>query len=231
MEFIVAVDGPAGSGKSTVAKLIANELGMTYVDTGAMYRMIALAMNEKKIIENEKEKIKELLETIEIDINRGNFFLNGVDVSQIIRTREISQKVSKVAAIKEIRVKLVDLQRKTAKNKIAILDGRDIGSVVFPNADLKVYIDASAEERAKRRMKEYTQNNDLSSAKFEEILIEIQARDKMDMEREESPLIRAKDAVFIDTTNKSIDEVKEDIINMVKRGIEKKSGGPGLSKK
>lgn len=154
-EFIVTVDGPAGSGKSTIAKIIAKKYGFTYLDTGAMYRMIALYALENSIDLQDSKAIETMLKNTKLDISRKSIFLNGKDVSDEIRTPRVSAIVSPVSAIKEVRVKLVDLQREISKGKSVILDGRDIGTVVFPSGDVKIYLVASPEERAKRRLKEY----------------------------------------------------------------------------
>ncbi len=203
--FIVAVDGPAGSGKSTISKIVAKEYDLTYLDTGAMYRMVALCSLENNIDLKDREAVSEMLDGIEIDIQGEKFILNGKDVSHDIRTPRVTAIVSDVAAIKEVRVKLVDLQREISKGKKVILDGRDIGTVVFPNAHLKVFLVASAEERANRRLKEYKEKGiDIS---FQEVLESIQNRDHIDSTREESPLKKAEDALEVDTSSKTIEEV------------------------
>ena len=152
--MIIAIDGPAGSGKSTISKLVAKDLDLIYLDTGAMYRLVTL-----KALEN-LDKINELLDNLEIDIREDGFYLDGVDVSEEIRKPIVSENVSKIAAIKEVRIKMVDLQRAFSKAKNVILDGRDIGTVVFPNADLKVFLVADARERANRRYKELTEKEE-----------------------------------------------------------------------
>lgn len=203
--FIVAVDGPAGSGKSTISKIVAKEYDLTYLDTGAMYRMVALCSLENNIDLKDREAVSDMLDRIEIDIQGEKFILNGKDVSHDIRTPRVTAIVSDVAAIKEVRVKLVDLQREISKGKKVILDGRDIGTVVFPNAHLKVFLVASAEERANRRLKEYKEKGiDIS---FQEVLESIQNRDHIDSTREESPLKKAEDALEVDTSSKTIEEV------------------------
>ena len=154
-EFIVTVDGPAGSGKSTIAKIVASKYGLTYLDTGAMYRMIALYALENNVNLEDEKSVEAMLENTKLDIVGNKFFLNGKDVSEEIRTPEVSGIVSPVAAIKAVRVKLVELQREISKGKKTILDGRDIGTVVFPNAQVKIFLVASPEERARRRLNEY----------------------------------------------------------------------------
>lgn len=203
--FIVAVDGPAGSGKSTISKIVAKEYDLTYLDTGAMYRMVALCSLENSIDLKNREAVSEMLDEIKIDIQGDKFILNGRDVSHDIRTPRVTAIVSDVAAIKEVRVKLVDLQREISKGKKVILDGRDIGTVVFPNAHLKVFLVASAEERANRRLKEYMEKG--IEISFQEVLESIQNRDHIDSTREESPLKKAEDALEVDTSSKTIEEV------------------------
>ena len=219
--MIIAIDGPAGSGKSTIAKLIAEDLELVYLDTGAMYRLVTLkALNEGILGNdglNELEKIKKLLDNLNIDIRENGFYLDDVDVSEEIRKPIISENVSDIAAIREVREKMVDLQRKFSKSKNVILDGRDIGTVVFPNADLKIFLVADAKERAKRRYKELVEKGE--NVEIEEIYDNILKRDKIDSTRKESPLKKAKDAVEVDTTFKSIKEVKNEILKMINVNI------------
>lgn len=202
--FIVAIDGPAGSGKSTVAKILAKKYAMTYLDTGAMYRMCALYFIENEISLDKKKNIEEHLPLINIDIEKDKFFLNGKDVSLEIRTPKVTGMVSYVAKIKEVREKMVELQRKISEGKDVILDGRDIGTVVFPNADLKVFLVASPEERAKRRMKDYEEKG--IHEDYEKVLASILERDFIDSTRKEGPLKKASDAVEISTDGDTIDE-------------------------
>ncbi len=215
--MIIAIDGPAGSGKSTISKLVARDLDLIYLDTGAMYRLVTLKALKMGILDGNLEdldKINELLDNLEIDIREDGFYLDGVDVSEEIRKPIVSENVSKIAAIKEVRIKMVDLQRAFSKAKNVILDGRDIGTVVFPNADLKVFLVADARERANRRYKELTEKGE--NVSLEEIYQNILMRDKIDSTREEAPLKKAEDAVEVDTTSKNIDEVKEKILNLYK---------------
>jgi len=214
MGFIVAVDGPAGSGKSTISKIVANKFNLTYLDTGAMYRMIAFkSLKDNVDLDNINEVIN-LLDKVELDMKDGKFFVDGQDVSLDIRTPEVTSIVSKVAAIKEVREKLVDLQRKISQGKDVILDGRDIGTVVFTNADLKIFLVASPEERAKRRVLDF-KNKGIEES-FEDVLNEIIRRDEYDSNRKESPLKKAEDAVEIDTSFMDINEVVEAISELVK---------------
>lgn len=216
-EFIVTVDGPAGSGKSTIAKIIAKKYGFTYLDTGAMYRMIALYALENSIDLQDSKAIETMLKNTKLDIVGNQFFLNGKDVSDEIRTPRVSAIVSPVSAIKEVRVKLVDLQREISKGKSVILDGRDIGTVVFPSGDVKIYLVASPEERAKRRFKEYEEKG--VEADYESVLASIKERDFIDSTRKESPLKKAEDAHEIDSSTMSIDEVVEVISKYIDEKI------------
>ena len=219
--MIIAIDGPAGSGKSTIAKLIAKDIGLVYLDTGAMYRLVTLKALNEGISGNGKlsdlGKIKKLLDNLNIDIKENGFYLDDVDVSEEIRKPIISENVSDIAAIREVREKMLDLQRKFSKSKNVILDGRDIGTVVFPNADLKIFLVADAKERAKRRYKELVEKGE--NVEIEEIYDNILKRDKIDSTRKESPLKKAKDAVEVDTTFKSIKEVKNEILKMINVNI------------
>lgn len=216
-EFIVTVDGPAGSGKSTIAKIIAKKYGFTYLDTGAMYRMIALYALENSIDLQDSKAIETMLKNTKLDIVGNQFFLNEKDVSDEIRTPRVSAIVSPVSAIKEVRVKLVDLQREISKGKSVILDGRDIGTVVFPSGDVKIYLVASPEERAKRRLKEYEEKG--VEADYESVLASIKERDFIDSTRKESPLKKAEDAHEIDSSTMSIDEVVEVISKYIDEKI------------
>lgn len=207
--YIVAVDGPAGSGKSTIAKLIAKKYNFTYLDTGAMYRMIAYYTIEHNISLDDKAAINKMLDEVKLDIVGNQFFVDGKDVTELIRTPEVNAIVSEVAAIKEIRKKLVDLQRAIGNDKEIILDGRDTGTTVFPNADVKIFLLASPEIRAKRRLNEYKEKN--TKITYEEVLESIKKRDHIDSTREESPLVMASDAKKVDSSDKNIEEVVAEI--------------------
>ncbi|WP_369715233.1 (d)CMP kinase [Leptotrichia alba] len=209
--MIIAIDGPAGSGKSTIAKLIAEDLGLVYLDTGAMYRLVTLkALNDG--ILGDLEEIKKMLDNLNIDIKENSFYLDDIDVSEEIRKPVVSENVSNIAAIREVREKMVDLQRKFSESKNVILDGRDIGTVVFPNADVKIFLVADAKERANRRYKELVKKGE--NVKIEEIYENILKRDEIDSTRKESPLKKAKNAIEVDTTSKNIEEVKNEILNI-----------------
>lgn len=217
--MIVAVDGPAGSGKGTVTKRIEKELGFLNLDTGATYRCVALeVLRRGRSLDNEKEIIK-VANEIDIQIkNEGEkdiILLNGEDVSKEIRTKEVTAIVSQVSSIIPVREKMVEVQRNLAKGKNVIVEGRDIGTVVFPNADIKIYLDASEEVRAKRRYEENKQNG--IDTTYEEVLENVRMRDYNDMHKKVGALKKADDAILVDSTNLSIDEVvnkiKEIIIN------------------
>ena len=214
--LIVAIDGPAGSGKSTIAKLVAKKFNFTYIDTGAMYRMITLYLLENKISFDNLDKIQKILNEINLDMKEDKFFLNNVDVSLKIREEIINENVSKVASIKAVRENLVNLQIKIASDKNVILDGRDIGTVVFPNAQVKIFLVASAEERARRRYNEFMEKK--VEITYDEVLKSLKERDHLDSTRKESPLVKASDALELDTTNLKIDEV----VNFISNEIEKR---------
>ncbi len=217
--MIVAVDGPAGSGKGTVTKRIEEELGFLNLDTGATYRCVALQTLRKGIkIENEDAIIK-IANDIDIKIdNTGDkdiILLNGEDVSKEIRTKEVTEIVSQVSSIIPVREKMVEVQRNLAKGKNVIVEGRDIGTVVFPNADIKIYLDASEEIRAKRRYKENKQSG--INTTYEEVLENVKMRDYNDMHKKVGALKKADDSVVIDSTELSIEEVVEKIKELIKK--------------
>ena len=212
--MIIAIDGPAGSGKSTIAKLIAEDLGLVYLDTGAMYRLVTLKALNDGILGN-LDKIIKMLDDLRIDIKKNGFYLDDTNVSEEIRKPVVSENVSDIAAIREVREKMVDLQRKFSESKNVILDGRDIGTVVFPNADVKIFLIADAKERANRRYRELVAKGE--NVKIEEIYENILKRDKIDSTRNESPLKKADDAIEVDTTSKSIEEVKNEILYIIKQ--------------
>jgi cytidylate kinase len=210
MNFTVAIDGPAGSGKSTIAKIVCKELGFTHIDTGAMYRAVGLFALNKGVDIYDEERINSILDEIEIKYVDGKIYLNGADVSGLIRTPEVSNAASRVSSYKLVREKLVYLQQKASENGKYILDGRDIGYKVLPNANLKVFLTASIDCRAERRFKE------LPNANLEEIKEQIKIRDHNDSTRKESPLKMADDAILVDTTEMTIEEVSNKIISLIK---------------
>ena len=218
MSFIVGIDGPAGSGKGTVTKRVANELGLINIDTGSTYRCVALeALNQHVSLEN-REKIIEIAKSISIEIEPNKegdkVFLNGEDVTLKIRSKEVTSIVSQVSSINEVRFAMVDLQRKMAEGKNVIMEGRDICTYVFPNADVKIYLDASVEERAKRRFKENQEKGIEMS--YEEVYESIRQRDENDKNKEIGALKIAEDSVVVDTTSLSIEEVVEKVISIIK---------------
>ncbi len=189
MSFIVAIDGPAGTGKGTIAKLIAKDFGFIYVDTGAMFRCVTLAMLKQNITLEETARIQTLLDEIQIDLKEENeeqlVLLNGKDVTKEIRTREVNDFISEVSKLKMVRNKLLDLQRKMGEGQNIVMEGRDIGTTVFPKADVKIYLDASSEERARRRVKQ-NEEKGIKMA-YEEVIESVKLRDKVDYERELAP--------------------------------------------
>ncbi|SFR90244.1 (d)CMP kinase [Anaeromicropila populeti] len=212
MGFSIAIDGPAGAGKSTIAKRIAKELGFIYVDTGAMYRAMGLYFQRKNIEDTVviKRDCKEADITILYENGEQQVILNGENVNGFIRTEEAGKMASHVAKIKEVRFQLVELQRKLSKTSDVVMDGRDIGTHVLPNADLKIYLTASAYTRAERRYKELLEKGE--TCELEKIEEDIVARDEQDMNREFAPLRQAQDAVLIDSSDLTIDEVVKKII-------------------
>ena len=218
MSFIVGIDGPAGSGKGTVTKRVANELGLVNIDTGSTYRCVALEMLNQSVSLGETDKIIEIAKNVNIEIipnkDGDKVFLNGEDVSLKIRSKEVTSVVSQVSSIKEVRFEMVNLQRKLAEGKNVIMEGRDICTYVFPNADVKIYLDASVEERAKRRYKENQEKGIKMS--YEEVYESIRLRDENDKNKEIGALKIAKDSIVVDTTSLTIDEVGEKVIKIIK---------------
>ena len=219
--FSIAIDGPAGAGKSTIAKNLARELNCIYIDTGAMYRAVGLYCINHQIDYADEEMVTRILPELSIDIHYTNgvqtIHLNNEDVSVSIRTQEVASAASKVATYAEVRSALVAMQRKMQSTTSVVMDGRDIGTVVLPNATLKIFLTASASERAHRRCKEYEEKGIESN--FEEILKEIEERDYQDSHREVSPLKKADDAVEIDTTYLTIDGIADQILELLKERI------------
>lgn len=218
MSFIVGIDGPAGSGKGTVTKNIANKLGLINIDTGSTYRCVALEVINQKVSLEDKERIIEIAKTIKIEIETladgDKIFLNGKEVTKEIRSKEVTQIVSQISSIKEVRFQMVELQRKLAEGKNVIMEGRDICTYVFPNADVKIYLDASVEERAKRRYKENKEKNiDMT---YEEVIENIKKRDENDKAKEIGALKKAEDSIVVDTTSLTIEQVVEKIIEIIK---------------
>lgn len=215
--FIVAIDGPNGSGKSTVAKKVADILGIIYIDTGAMYRALGYYFTKNSIEMTDENAILHMKKPkLELDFKSGKavVILDGEDISDKIRTPEIAMAASNISKLLPIREYLVELQRNMAKGSSVVMEGRDIGSVVFPNADVKIYLTADLEKRAERRLKDY----ELGGKKLskDEVMRDIEKRDYQDMHRENSPLIQVEDAVLIDTTSLTLDEVVGKVIEIIK---------------
>ena len=216
--FKVAIDGPGGAGKSTIARCVAKKLGFVYIDTGAMYRTAALAcINCGVNIKENPEKAIEIVNSVSIDIDyiegEQRIFLDGCDVSEKIRTPEISMGASDVSAIGAVREKLVSMQRALAGTKNVIMDGRDIASAVLPDADVKIFLTASAEERANRRYKELCEKG--AQVSYDKVLKDIQKRDHQDTTRAVSPLKQVDDAVLIDTSDLTFDESVKAVLDLI----------------
>lgn len=221
MSFNIAIDGPAGAGKSTAAKAAAKELGFIYVDTGAMYRTIALYLLQNRTDIEDETALRSALDGIEIRIayeeDGQHMILNGEDISGLIRTPEVSEMASRSSARPVVRQKLLDLQRDLAAREDVLMDGRDIGTAILPDADLKIYLTASVEERARRRHLEMIEKGGESS--LEEIRKEIEERDYRDMHRDISPLVQAEDAILLDTSDMNLEEVVERIVTLAKERL------------
>ena len=211
--MIIAIDGPAGAGKSTIAKLIAKQLGLVYIDTGAMYRAVGLKAKRNNIACSEQEKIEEMLKNTEVELKNENgataVYLDGENVST-----EISRMASDISAVPVVRYAMVEMQRSMANKTDTILDGRDIGTFVLPNADVKIFLTASVEERAERRYKELIARGE--NVKREDVRSDIEKRDYNDSHRALAPLKKADDATEVDTTGMTIDQVCEKIISLVR---------------
>ncbi len=210
----IAIDGPAGAGKSTIAKLIAKTMNLTYIDTGAMYRALTFKILRDAVDLSDETKLLDFLDQTKIEIVNGEILLDGFLIAEMLRTPEINHYVSKVAQIAVVRDKMVELQRSIAMDHNVIMDGRDIGTTVLPHATYKFFITASIEERAQRRY------NELCVKGFHQDLLEVQAeidqRDKIDSERKVSPLKRHENAILIDTTGLTIEEVTDKILSLIK---------------
>ncbi|WP_244971098.1 (d)CMP kinase [Tissierella pigra] len=212
----VAIDGPAGAGKSTVAKKMAEMLSFEYIDTGAMYRALTLKILKLGLDPMSVEDVVNTMNSTSIDFKDNHIYLDNIQVDKEIRENIISQNVSYIAKIKEVREGMVRIQQELAKTKSVIMDGRDITTVVLPNADFKFFITASVEERANRRHKELIEKGE-NNISYEDIKREIENRDKIDSTREIAPLTQSRDSYKIDTTNKTIDECIEEMISIINR--------------
>lgn len=218
----IAIDGPAGAGKSTVAKIVAEQLGFTYIDTGAMYRAVTYKAMKENIKLDDEKKLEEMLLNTLIELKpspKGQLvFVDGEDVTEKIRSNEVTAKVSQVATLAKVREILVAKQQQLARSGAVVMDGRDIATHVLKDAELKIFMSASVEERAKRRLLENEKRG--IPCDFEKLKEEIALRDKQDMERDISPLVQAEDAVFLDTTELSIEEAAEKILQLAKQKME-----------
>ena len=216
MGYNVAIDGPAGAGKSTIAKLVAEEKGFIYVDTGAMYRGLAIHFLDRGIRAEETDKVIEACKDADVKIRYEDgvqqVFLNGTNITGRLRDEAVGQMTSKCSVIPEVRAKLLDLQRDLARAQDVIMDGRDIGTCVLPDADVKVYLTASVETRAKRRYDELTAKGE--ACDLDEIARDIKERDERDMNRETAPLRQAEDAVLVDSSDMTIEEVVKEITGL-----------------
>lgn len=212
--LVIAVDGPAGAGKSTIAKKVAQRLNIEYIDTGAMYRALTLKVVRSNIEMNNIEEILKIMESTSIQFINNHIYLDGTRVDEEIRENVINTKVSFIAKIKEVRLMMIQFQRKMSESTDVIMDGRDIGTVVLPNANYKFFITASIEERAMRRYKELIEKNN-KNITYEQVLEEIKERDRIDSTREIAPLRKSPDAYEIDTTDKTIEECVDEIINII----------------
>lgn len=219
MGYNVAIDGPAGAGKSTIAKIVSKELGFIYVDTGAMYRAMAVYFCQLGLEASHTDKIKEVCTQAKITIayeeGMQQVYLNGENVTSLLREEKIGNIASVTSAIPEVRKQLLELQRELADTQDVVMDGRDIGTNILPNADVKIYLTASVETRAKRRFLELQEKGEVCD--LDEIKKDIEIRDERDMNREIAPLKCAEDAVVVDSSNMTIDEVVNAIINQVRR--------------
>lgn len=213
--MVVAIDGPCGSGKGTIAKILSEKLNLVNIDTGATYRCLALKTLENNIELKDEQKIIELSENLNVEFKEGKVFLDGKDVSKKIREKEVTQIVSPISSIIEVRKNMVELQRKMASTYDVILEGRDITTVVFPNSEYKFYLDATLEERVNRRIKQNKEMNiDMSE---EEIRKNISDRDYNDMNKPVGALKRTEDQIYIDSTNMTIEEVVEKMISIIEK--------------
>ena len=213
--FRIAIDGPSGAGKSTIAKAVASRLGIDYIDTGVMYRAVGYKMDRDRVPFESGDALNAMLADTDIDFVSGDIILDGQVVNDLIRTPEVSMLASQCSQIPEVREKLVEIQRGMGARKSVIMDGRDIGTNVLKDAEYKIYLTASAEERANRRFKELQEKGEDQS--YEEVLADIKARDHNDMTRELNPLRKADDAIEVDSTSMTIDEVVDAIIGYIEQ--------------
>ena len=217
MAFVVAIDGPAGSGKGTVTKLVGKRIGLVNIDTGAMYRCVTLECINKDVLPENLEQIEEILKNINIEFKKDGekdlVFLNGNNVTDEIRSTKVNSNVAKFAAVKIIRDKMTPLQREMGKNADVIMEGRDIGTVVFPDADVKIFLDCSIEERANRRFKQNQEKG--IECTYNEVLESIKERHRLETQRDVAPFVQAEDAIYVDSTKLTIEEVVDKIVKII----------------
>jgi cytidylate kinase len=214
---VVAIDGPAGAGKSTIARRLAERLGFTYIDTGAMYRAVALWAIQREVEFSDMHRLEQLAAASEIELAPGRISLNGEDITEAIRTPDVSNGASKVAVIPGVRRAMVAKQREMGERSSVVMEGRDIGTVVFPNAQVKIYLDANPEERVRRRMADLQAQGEAVTAA--QLAAQMKERDQRDSTRADAPLSQAPDAIYLDSTPLAIDEVEEAILKIVRQRV------------
>ncbi len=215
--MVVAIDGPAGAGKSTIAQRLARRLGFTYIDTGAMYRAVALWALRQNVSWEDMHRMEQLAIAAEIELSPGRITLNGEDVTEAIRTPEVSNGASKIAVIPGVRRAMVDKQRAIGRRTSVVMEGRDIGTVVFPEADVKIFLDANPQERVRRRLRDVRASGEAVSET--ELAAQMKERDLRDSTRADAPLTQAPDAVYLDSTPLTIEEVEEAVLKIVRDRI------------